>query len=126
MKKILLLDDNLDIVQIVEEVLAYENFEVKSATKSLGFLPLVEQYNPDMIILDYRLQDGNGGEVCHAIKQHPRFKHIPIIIFTAYMQPGLDLAKYGCNAVISKPFDLDNLVDTIKNLIDSRGDMQVA
>jgi CheY-like chemotaxis protein len=121
MKKILLLDDNLDIVQIVEEVLTYENFEVKSAMKSVGFLPIVEQYNPHMIILDYRLNDGNGGEVCRAIKQHPQFKHIPIIIFTAYMHPGLDLRMYGCDAIIPKPFDLDNLVDTIKTLLDTQG-----
>ncbi|MBD1364517.1 response regulator [Mucilaginibacter sp. ZT4R22] len=117
MKKILLLDDNLDIVQIVEEVLAYDNYDVKSVVTSAGFLPLAEQFQPDLIILDYRLSDGNGGEICQTIKAHPQFLHIPVVIFSAYTQPGLDLKVYGCDAVISKPFDLEDLLEVVKRLL---------
>ncbi|NCD69139.1 response regulator [Mucilaginibacter agri] len=116
MKKILLLDDNLDIVQIVEEVLAYEQYEVKSTMQGAGFLTLIESYSPDLIIIDYRLSDANGGELCAAIKSHARFRDIPVIIFTAYMQPGLDLRKFGCDAVIAKPFDLDELLTAVQSL----------
>lgn len=119
MKRILLLDDNLDIVQIVEEVLAYEQYEVKSVMKSIGFLPVAEHFQPDLIMLDYRLADGNGGEICRAIKANASMRHIPVIIFTAYMQPGINLFDFGCDAVIAKPFDLDFLLQTINKVTNS-------
>jgi CheY-like chemotaxis protein len=117
MKKILLLDDDLDIVQIVEEVLAYEQYKVKSSMQCTGFLSTAEHFQPDVILLDYRLADGSGGELCRTIKSHPTLHNIPVIIFSAYTQPGLDFNVYGCDAIIAKPFDLDNLVETINNLI---------
>lgn len=117
MKKILLLDDNLDIVQIVEEVLTYEGYEVKSTLQCAGFLNLLESYAADLVIVDYRLADGNGGELCREIKSHPTLNVIPVILFTAYMQPGLDLTSFGCDAVIEKPFDLQYLLATVQGLL---------
>ena len=117
MKKILLLDDNLDIVQMVEEVLAYEKYRVQSSRQSIGFLEIIDHFRPDLVILDYRLPDGNGGEICRTIKEHPQFAHIPVIIFTAYNYPGLELTAYGCDAFISKPFDLEDLLETIQRLL---------
>jgi DNA-binding response OmpR family regulator len=116
MKKILLLDDNLDILQIVEEVFLYERYGVKSTMQCVGFLELAEQYLPDLIIMDYRLSDGNGGELCRKIKAHAELKHIPVIIFTAYIQPGLEMREFGCDDVIAKPFNLDDLLATVSNI----------
>lgn len=124
MKKILLLDDNLDIIQIVEEVLSYEQYEVKSITKSIDFLADVEHFRPELIILDYKLADGHGGELCRAIKAHAQFHHISVMIFTAYMEPGLDLFIYGCDEVIAKPFDLDSFLSAVRSL--TGNDLQTA
>lgn len=116
MKKILLLDDNLDIVQIVEEVLAYEQFHVQSTTKSIEFVFIAERYHPDLFLIDFRLSDGNGGDLCRTLKAHTLLKHIPVVIFSAYVQPNLDFRDFGCDEVISKPFDLDVLVQTVRRL----------
>lgn len=116
MKKILLLDDNLDIVQVVEEVLAYEQYEVKSTTTCKNFLQLAEQFRPDLVILDYRLGDGDGGEICRGIKSRPALKHVPVIIFSAYTKPDLDFFDFGCDEFIAKPFNIDYLISTIKRL----------
>lgn len=120
MKNILLLDDNLDIIRIVEEVLAYEHYNVRSTTSCIDFIKVVENFRPDLILLDYRLSDGNGGELTRIIKAHPDLKEIPVVIFTAYMEPGLELFDFGCDAVISKPFDLQYLTDTIAQLITAK------
>ncbi|SEN08283.1 Response regulator receiver domain-containing protein [Mucilaginibacter gossypiicola] len=117
MKKILLVDDNLDIVQIVEEVLAYEGFEVKAEMSGYGLIAIAEEYLPDLVILDYRLGDGNGGELCQQMKTCTALKHIPVIIFSAYIQPGSDLSDFGCDEVILKPFDLEVLAETVKRLL---------
>ena len=116
MKKILLLDDNLDILQVVEEVLHYEHFDVKTTTSSYHFIKLAKQHLPDLIILDYRLADGNGGELCHAIKADPALMHIPVILFSAYISPGLNFFDFGCDEVIAKPFDLDTLLEKVQRL----------
>ena len=116
-KRILVLDDNQDILDIVHETLTYENFEVKSTGESVSVMPLVESFNPDLVILDYRVAGKNGGELCRSIKSHPKFSNVPVIIFSAYINHEADLWAYGCDAIINKPFDLNELVEKVNNLI---------
>jgi DNA-binding response OmpR family regulator len=116
-KRILVLDDNQDILDIVHETLTYENFEVKSTGESEDVIPLVEAFMPDLVILDYRVAGTNGGELCREIKSHPKFGNIPVIIFSAYISHDAELFAYGCDAIINKPFDLTELVEKVNNLI---------
>lgn len=116
MKKILLLDDNLDILQVVEEVLHYERFDVKTTTSSRHFIKLAKHYLPDLIILDYKLADGNGGELCRAIKADPVLMRTLVILFSAYISPELNFFDFGCDEVIAKPFDLDILLEKVQRL----------
>ncbi|RCH56610.1 DNA-binding response regulator [Mucilaginibacter hurinus] len=117
LKRILVLDDNSDILDVVHETLTYEKFEVKSTGDGDDVMPLVEEFNPHLVILDYRLSGANGGEICQRIKTHPRFNNIPVIIFSAYVNDGNELAAYGCDAIINKPFDLGELVEKVNKLI---------
>ena len=118
-KRILVLDDNQDILAVVHETLTYENFEVKSTAESAEVMPLVEDFNPDLVILDYRVAGTNGGELCRKIKSHPKFGNVPVIIFSAYINHEADLLAYGCDAIINKPFDLTELVEKVNNLINA-------
>jgi CheY-like chemotaxis protein len=117
LKRILVLDDNQDILDIVNETLTYEQFEVQGTTMGSAVIPLMEEFAPDLVILDYRVADINGGEICKNIKSHPKFSAIPVIIFSAYINKDDELFAYGCNAVINKPFDLIELVDKVQSLI---------
>ena len=116
-KRILVLDDNQDILDIVHETLTYERFEVESTSDSDAVIPLIETFSPDLIILDYRVAGVNGGEICRQIKDHPDFSFIPVIIFSAYINHNDELYGYGCDAIINKPFDLTELVEKVNNLI---------
>jgi DNA-binding response OmpR family regulator len=118
-KRILVLDDNQDILDIVHETLTYENFDVKSTGESVNVMPLVESFEPDLVILDYRVAGINGGELCQSIKAHPKYGNIPVIIFSAYINHDSDLYAYGCDAIINKPFDLTELVEKVNNLINA-------
>jgi len=117
LKKILVLDDNEDILEIVHEVLSYAQFEVKSISESDGCMELMEEFNPDLVLLDFRVSGANGGEICRQIKSHPKFNNIPVIIFSAYINHSDEILAYGCDAVINKPFDLFELIDKVNNLI---------
>ena len=117
LKRILVLDDNQDILEIVHETLTYEQFEVKSTSESSEVLPLVESFEPDLVILDYRVAGINGGELCKSIKLHPKFSDVPVIIFSAYISSNYELESYGCDAIINKPFDLTELVEKVNALL---------
>lgn len=114
---ILILDDNQDILDIVEETLSYEQFEVYGTTRGDDIIPLIEKYSPNLVILDYRVTGKNGGEICRQIKSNPQFSNIPVIIFSAYINSTNELFSYGCDAVINKPFNLDELVEKVNFLI---------
>lgn len=116
-KRILILDDNQDILEIVHETLEYEQFDVKSTGDGTEVMPMVESFAPDLVILDYRVAGINGGELCRAIKAHPQFGDTPVIIFSAYINHQADLLAYGCDAIINKPFDLSELVEKVNSLI---------
>lgn len=116
-KRILVLDDNRDILEVVHETLTYEQFEVLSTSDSQSVLPLIEDFDPHLVILDYRVADTNGAEICKNIKVHPRFGNIPVIIFSAYLNNPSHLIACGCDDIINKPFDLAELVEKVNNLI---------
>lgn len=116
LKRILVLDDNQDILEMVNEVLTYENYDVHATSNSTGILAVAEKFGPDLVILDYRLSNASGGEICKELKSHPQLKNIPVIIFSAYINQNVDFSVYGCNAVIAKPFDLSQLLETVNGL----------
>ncbi|MEO8886821.1 MAG: response regulator [Mucilaginibacter sp.] len=120
LKRILILDDNQDILEIVHETLTYEQFDVKSTGDGMEVMFLVEEFNPDLVILDYRVAGTNGGELCRQIKAHPKFGDTPVIIFSAYVNHQADLFAYGCDAIINKPFDLTELVEKVNSLLNTK------
>jgi DNA-binding response OmpR family regulator len=117
LKRILVLDDNQDILDIISEALLYEKFEVKVTLDCEDIIALTETYKPDLIILDYHLAGTNGKDICHQLKAHPGLGHIPVIICSAYIRSDVDFSSWGCDGVIAKPFGLDELTDKVNNLI---------
>jgi CheY-like chemotaxis protein len=117
-KRILVLDDNQDILDIIQETLIYQEFEVKVTIDSLDIINIAEDFHPDLIILDYHLAGANGHEICRHIKTHPQLGHIPVIICSAYIQKDTDLSAWLCDDVIAKPFGLEELTDKVNNLIE--------
>lgn len=117
LKRVLVLDDNQDILEVVHEALSYAQFDVKGTSESDKVMPLIQEFNPDLVILDYRVAGKNGGEVCRQIKSHPEFNNIPVIIFSAYINHYDEIQAYGCDAIINKPFDLVELIEKVNDLI---------
>jgi two-component system response regulator VicR len=116
-KRILVLDDNIDILDVVHETLSYEQFEVKSTSNADDVIPMIVEFNPHLVILDFRVGQTNGGEICRQIKAHPKFGELPVLLFSAYIKSESELFAYGCDAVINKPFDLNELIEKVNGLI---------
>ncbi|HTI58225.1 response regulator [Mucilaginibacter sp.] len=117
LKRILVLDDNEDILEVVHEALSYSQFDVKSISECAGLMAIVDEFKPDLILLDYRISGTNGGDICRQIKTHPKFGNLPVIIFSAYINHDDEILAYGCDAVINKPFDLIELIAKVNELV---------
>lgn len=118
-KRILIVDDNQDILEIVQETLTYEQFEVLATSDGSNVPALVREFQPDLVILDYRLGNITGGEICLELKATPEFSNLPVIIFTAYVNKSEELLAYGCDDTIDKPFDLSELIHKVNNLVNT-------
>lgn len=119
-KRILIVDDNKDILDVVEETLTYEKFEVLATSDSDDVPAKAVSFKPDLVLLDYRLGNITGGEICRELKAMPEFSEVPVIIFTAYINRSEELFTYGCDATIEKPFDMSELITKVNDLVKSR------
>jgi len=117
LKKILVADDHLEILEVVTEVLSYETFDVRGLSSGANVLDTVENFKPDLVLLDLKLGEDDGSELCREIKALPGFKNTPVIIYSAYVPNSPQPEEYGCDDMITKPFDIDELVTKINHLL---------
>ena len=115
-KKILVVDDNPNIVKLLEHRLKANKYEVITAYDGEEALERVRQEKPGLILLDAIIPKIDGYKVLSILKADEQYKDIPIVMLTAKgqikdMKKGLEL---GANSYITKPFDPDVLLDIIK------------
>lgn len=115
-KRILVLDDDANTLNIVAEALNYEGFEVRAESNTADIVDLIEHCSPDLVLVDDLLRGIDGVEVCNQIKKDKKTAHIPVIMVSAYPKVVNPSGNYGYNAFIAKPFDLKNLVAQINQL----------
>jgi excisionase family DNA binding protein len=115
-KKVLVVDDDTEIVDLLVEVLSRDGrFDVKTATSGYEAGIQTQRFRPDCILLDYMLPDVNGNVVCHTIRKNPEFENIKIIIVSGVIkQEEIDqLLKSGAQDFVKKPFDINDLIKRI-------------
>lgn len=118
-KKILLVDDEKDLVETLSFRLEGQNYEVTKAYDGKEGLDKARTLKPDLIILDLMLPKMDGYKVCAMLKHDPRYMKIPIILFTARAEEsdkklGEDV---GADAYVTKPFESQVLLGKIKELL---------
>jgi two-component system response regulator VicR len=116
MKRVLVVDNDPAILDVMEEILGYEGFNVKTYSDTDNIFACINSFKPDVILIDYILDGINGGELCAQIKKSPETSHLPVVIISAYSRVLLSLGNYGCDDFISKPFELDDLINRITAL----------
>lgn len=119
MKRILIVDDEVQLVEMVKIRLEAAGYGVISAYDGQDGFDKAKKDKPDLIILDLMLPKMDGYKVCGLLKNDARYSKIPIIMFTARAQEedvrlGKDL---GAEEYVTKPFDPKILLDKIKELL---------
>jgi len=117
-KKILVVDDESDILKEVSFILQKKGFTVYTGVNGQEAIDLAEKFKPDLIILDVFMPCVSGSEAGRVIKQREDLKDIPIILLTASID-NIDAKKTECMAddYIFKPFDYQELLKKIEKLI---------
>jgi DNA-binding response OmpR family regulator len=116
MNKLLIIDDDEDISAMLY-LLLRKDFEVAVVTKSEDIFPRIKGFSPDIILLDVFLKGYDGRVICKQLKFHPDSKHIPVIMVSAHDDVSQTVGQYGANDFIHKPFEAEELLSKINNLL---------
>ena len=113
MSKILVIDDDVDLLFLGSSMLRQKGFDVFSLTRAENIFYVVKSFRPDLILLDIKLGDQDGRHICLQLKNNPDTKSIKIILYSAFPETSVDISKYGADDFVLKPYDFKYLVDRI-------------
>jgi DNA-binding response OmpR family regulator len=121
--RVLIVDDEPNIVLSLEYLMKREGFEVAVAGDGEGALRAMAEHRPDLVILDVMMPRLNGFEVCQRIRAEPGWRGVRVLMLTAKgreteMRKGLEV---GADAYVTKPFSTKELVAEIRRLLEERG-----
>ena len=118
-KKILVADDEPNIVAALQFLLERNGYEVQVARNGNEALELIEAEMPDLVLLDIMMPQKSGYEVCQRMRERPDWQHIKIVMLSAKgrdaeVNKGLSI---GADLYVTKPFSTQELMDKIKGLV---------
>ncbi|MCH2115184.1 MAG: response regulator [Pirellulales bacterium] len=120
-RKILVVDDDEDLVELICDALERNGrLEVRSVNNGFGAGMLIKEFRPDLIVLDVMLPDINGKEVCKLVRSETNMDDVRIICISGMVESDKiqELHDAGANDFMKKPFDVDELINRICQLLE--------
>jgi excisionase family DNA binding protein len=120
-RKVLLVDDDAELVELMSKVLEEDGrFEVRVASNGFDAGMMVKEYRPDLIVLDVMLPDINGKEVCHRVRSDNTLEDVRILCISGMIEEDKiqELKLSGADDFLHKPFDIEELIDRMCNLLE--------
>jgi len=115
MRRILAVDDDHDILEVLRLILEDSGYEVETLSDGHYLFDKIKDNMPDLILLDIMLGNLDGRELCKNVKAAKETKTIPVILVSASHSVKDTVNKNGApNAFLSKPFDINELLDLVK------------
>lgn len=115
-KRILVVDDDQDILEVVQEILAGEGYQVQTSLNGTC-LQRLENDLPDLILLDVLLWGQDGRELCRQVKAGEKTRYIPVILFSANAAATSTTVTCGADDFLVKPFRMRELLDLVARKI---------
>jgi len=117
--KILMFDDDTDILELCNLILSRKNYVVFTDTTCINLFETIDRVQPDIIFMDNWIPEHGGIDATQKLKASDQYKHIPVIYFSANTDVHLLADKAGADTYLAKPFDIDELerivADTLAN-----------
>ncbi len=120
MTKILIVDDDILVTQLLEKLLSVDGYMTASVNDSSKAIETASYFKPDLFLLDLMMPQPDGFKLCRMLRQLPDFAQTPIIIITALDDSDSRAVAFGAGAndYITKPFHPDELAERIREVID--------
>ena len=115
MFRILIIDDDVDLLFLGSSLLKQRGFEVFSLSSADEAFEIVKSFNPHLILLDVKLGDQDGRNICLKLKRDPETNLIKIILYSAFPETSVEYSKYGADEFIVKPYEFNHLVERIRH-----------
>jgi len=115
-KRLLIIEDDAALSEILANIFndmgLYCSFKMDAPN-----INAIEQFKPDLIVIDYHLPKLNGGEICKAVKHNRNLCSVPVMVISAYSEIILSLDGSLFDSFIEKPFDMDEISTAVKRLL---------
>ena len=113
MSKILVVDDDIDILSVMKILLSMKGFDVEVTSRGENAVPKIESFKPDVILLDVLISGYDGRAICKQFNSNESSRDISVIMFSAHPGAAATIAEYGADDFIAKPFDVNNLMKKV-------------
>lgn len=116
MHTILVVDDELPIVEVLTDILEYAGYQVLSAPSGQAALACLAQRVVDVVLSDVMMPQMDGYTLCQRIQANPAHREIPVVLMSA-ARSGLKLEGCTYQALLAKPFDIDEVIRTMEQVL---------
>jgi DNA-binding response OmpR family regulator len=122
-KRILVVEDDYDILCVLTDLLNDEGYEVVGLNFTASIVESVRESRPDLVILDFLLAGVNGGEHCLELKAHPEFSGTPVILMSGFPRFPESFGDFGSDGFIEKPFDVNAILHLVECCLAGRHEL---
>lgn len=117
-KNILVIEDNHAILDVITLILQSEAYKVAGLNRTADVMGYIDEFQPDLLILDIMLPDGDGRELLTQIRMNEKTSKIPVLMISAkYTAQTIQHGAFKPNGFLAKPFDIDELLDKIEGIL---------
>lgn len=120
MAEILILDDCGDILQLLRSIFEVKGYEARTCLTTAEFFNQLQKKLPDLVLIDVKLGDGDGRDVCIQLKENPATRHIPVLLISANPDKLREHKTPVADDILDKPFDLIELHQKVTNLLNAK------
>lgn len=117
-KKILVVDDDSGIGEMLKTLLEFYGFEVIVTEKPEETEEIIQKQNVDLVMLDMLISGVNGTDVCLRLRKNETLSDIPVLMMSALHDAGTKCRDAGANDFIAKPFEMEELIVKINGILD--------
>lgn len=116
-KKILVVDDDKDIIEPLGLILEAKGFQVETISKGKLVYSKIASFKPDLLLLDILMSGTDGREICKKLKSEKKTVNLTVIMMSAHPSAKKDSEEIGADDFIAKPFETDELLAIIKKYL---------